>query len=86
MKGDQQKIWFLYQKNAGRITAKPANKRGWLALSVALIANLIFVLLVWAASAATVHPIAGPISMFVSLPLSLYLTFKMVVAKGQRVA
>jgi hypothetical protein len=85
MQRQQQEIWFSYARTAGRITAKPANWRGWVALSIALAVNLIFVLIVWAA-AATIHPLAGPASLFVSLPLGLLMILKMVLAKGRRVA
>lgn len=85
MQHQQQEIWFSYAKSHGRITAKPANWRGWVALMIALAINLLFVLMVWSA-AATIHPMAGPVSLFLSLPLGLLLILKMVLAKGQRVA
>lgn len=73
--------WFVYAKTPGRLTARPANSRGWLALAAALGGTIIFASLV-CAIAWQLHPLAGALSLFLTIPFALFLTSRMILAKG----
>ena len=74
--------WFVYARTPGRITATPANLKGWAAL-IAAIAALIGVTLLVSRSAFSFHPLASGATLFVIIPIGVLLIFQLVIAKGR---
>lgn len=76
--------WFVYQRTAGRITARPTGPKGWVVL-LALIACPVLIVLLLGGKAMAVHPLVFAALLIVSLSLSLWLLFRLVRAKGRHI-
>jgi hypothetical protein len=76
--------WFVYSRRAGKISAAPANGRGWVAfllcLGLTTAAGLAIV-----DFALSVQPVVGLVLLMVSMIGSIGLTIALAVAKGRRV-
>ena len=76
--------WFVYQRTAGRITGRPANLKGWLALAgtillIPLLAAPAMGLLIRAG-----HPILGALALAAILLAGLALLLRVMLAKGKQ--
>ncbi|GGE85804.1 hypothetical protein [Sphingomonas prati] len=76
--------WFVYSRRAGRISAAPANAKGWVAfllcLGVTIATGLAIV-----DYGLSVHPVVGFVLLVASILASIGLTMALAVAKGRRV-
>jgi hypothetical protein len=77
--------WFVYQRTAGRITARPVNAKGWLAL-LALIALPPVIVLTLGGLVMAVHPLLFAALLVVSLGSALWLLFRLMRRKGRLIS
>ena len=74
--------WFRYTRSAGRITAAPANAKGWAALVGAILAPL-FITGALGPMAMRAHPLLFALMLSVAICGSLFVLFRLVLAKGR---
>lgn len=77
-------IWFLYSRRPGKISASPANARGWLVLAICL-AVIVSIGVVAANWMRSLHPILGVVAPLIVIVAGVLLTLKIAVAKGRQV-
>ena len=76
--------WFVYSRRAGKISAAPANAKGWVAFLLCL-ALTIATGVILADYGLSVHPVVGFVLLAASILVGVGLMIALAVAKGRRV-
>ena len=76
--------WFIFSRRPGKISAKPANAKGWVALTGCVAVTLLVGQLTsrWALG---LHPILSFIVLMAVITVGVLLTVRLAIAKGRRV-
>jgi hypothetical protein len=73
--------WFRYTRTAGRITAAPANAKGWIALAGAILAPLIIMSVV-GPILMRIHPLLFGLVLFLAIGGTILVFIRLVLARG----
>jgi hypothetical protein len=76
--------WFVYIRRPGKISAAPANVKGWIAL-IACITITTCVGVAISAATATLHPVVIVLGLTGTILVGVLLTIKLAVAKGRQI-
>lgn len=76
--------WFIFVRRPGKVSAKPANAKGWVALS-GCVAVTVLVGLIASRSALGLHPVLGFIVLMAVITVGVLLTVRLMMAKGRQV-
>jgi predicted lipid-binding transport protein (Tim44 family) len=83
MRDGEQDHWFFYTRTAGRITAAPANKKGW-AVFLGLLAATVALGLAAASLTHALHPLLRVLVLSVVIVAGVLLIVRIALAKGRR--
>lgn len=76
--------WFIYSRRPGKISAKPAKARGWVALA-GCVAGTVLIGHVASRWAFGLHPVLGFIVLMAVVTVSVLLTVRLAIAEGKQV-
>lgn len=82
MSGAEQDPWFTYTRTAGRITAAPANWKGWAVLigGIGIVALLGYAAMRFAGP---IHPLLGAAGLSVVIVAGVLVIVRIALAKGR---
>jgi len=79
---DGEKHWFVYARTPGRITAAPANWKGWLALTTGIVLTVASGMLVmWIAR--DMHPMLRFLTLGATIVTGVLLLVRLALSKGK---
>lgn len=76
--------WFIFSRRPGKIHARPANAKGWIALAGCVAVTVLVGQLAsrWALG---FHPVLGLIVLMAVITIGVLLTVRLAIAKGRQV-